>query len=75
VGLKTEYVGIIYGHLEYITVIWYILWPFGNLVVICCAFPRFGISHHEKSGNADLAREQDQLRRPRLSHFSSASKR
>jgi hypothetical protein len=26
-----EKVGIFYGGLEYITVIWYILWPFGNL--------------------------------------------
>jgi hypothetical protein len=22
---------------------WYILWPFGNVVVIWCIFPRFGI--------------------------------
>jgi hypothetical protein len=26
-----ENVGIFYGHLEYFLVIWYILWPFGNL--------------------------------------------
>jgi hypothetical protein len=23
-------VGILYGHLDYITAVWYILWPFGN---------------------------------------------
>jgi hypothetical protein len=27
-------------HLEYLTVIWYILWPFGNLVAFVY-FPRF----------------------------------
>jgi hypothetical protein len=26
-----EKVCILYGHLEYITAIWYILWPFVNL--------------------------------------------
>jgi hypothetical protein len=36
--------GIFYGHLEYFTVIWYILWPFGNVVVIWYTFTRFGIS-------------------------------
>jgi hypothetical protein len=34
---------IFYGHLEYFTAIWYILWPFGNVVVIWYIFPRFGI--------------------------------
>jgi hypothetical protein len=37
--------------LESITAIGYILWPFGNLVVIWYIFPRFGILHPEKSGN------------------------
>jgi hypothetical protein len=36
-------VGIFYGYLEYIRVIWNILWPFGNLVTIWYIFPRFGI--------------------------------
>jgi hypothetical protein len=31
--------------------IWYILWPFGNLVAIWYNFPRFGILCHVKSGN------------------------
>jgi hypothetical protein len=34
-GLGMNKVGILYGHLEYITAIWNILWPFsGNLVYI-----------------------------------------
>jgi hypothetical protein len=40
-----------YGHLNYFMVIWYILWPFGNVVVIWYIFLRFGIMCHEKSGN------------------------
>jgi hypothetical protein len=46
-----ENASIFYGHLEYFTVIWYILWPFGNVVVIWYSFPRFGILCQEKSGN------------------------
>jgi hypothetical protein len=46
-----ENAGTVYGHLEYFTVIWYILWPFGNFVVILYIFPRFGILCQEKSGN------------------------
>jgi hypothetical protein len=34
--------GIFYDHLEYCTIIWYILRPFGNVVVICYIFPHFG---------------------------------
>jgi hypothetical protein len=33
--------GIVYGHLEYITVIRYILWPLGNLAAIWYIFPPF----------------------------------
>jgi hypothetical protein len=50
-GLRTENAGIFYGHLEYFTVIWYILWTFGNVVVTWYIFPRFGILCQEKSGN------------------------
>jgi hypothetical protein len=46
-----ENTGIFCGHLKYFTVIWYILWPFGNVVAIWYIFPRFGISCQEKSGN------------------------
>jgi hypothetical protein len=42
---------VFYGHLEYFTVIWYILWPFGKVVVIWYIFPRVGKLCHEKSGN------------------------
>jgi hypothetical protein len=38
--------------------IWYILWPFGNVVVIWYMFPRFGILCQEKSGNTVLDRTQ-----------------
>jgi hypothetical protein len=31
--------------------IWYILWPFGNLVAIWHIFPRFGMLCREKSGS------------------------
>jgi hypothetical protein len=50
-GLRMEKAGIFYGHLEYFKVIWYILWPFGNVVVILYIFPRFGKLSQEKSGN------------------------
>jgi hypothetical protein len=46
-----ENAGIFYGLLEYFTVMWYILWPFGNVVVIWYIFPRFGTLYKEKSGN------------------------
>jgi hypothetical protein len=50
-GYGMAKVGIFYGHLEYIKVIWYILWPFGNLVAIWYILPRFGTLCQEKSGN------------------------
>jgi hypothetical protein len=34
-------------------VIWYIFWPFGNVVLIWFIFTRFGILCEEKSGNPD----------------------
>jgi hypothetical protein len=46
-----ENAGIFYGNLEYFMVIWYILWPFGNVVVIWYIFPLFGILSQETSGN------------------------
>jgi hypothetical protein len=33
-SLEMEKVGIFFVHSEYIMAIWYILWPFGNLVAI-----------------------------------------
>jgi hypothetical protein len=45
-----EKVGIFYGQLEYISAIWYISWPFCNLVAILEYFPLFGILCQEISG-------------------------
>jgi hypothetical protein len=53
-ALEWKNVGIFFGHLEYITAIWYILWPFGNLVAIWFIVPRFGILCQEISGNLGL---------------------
>jgi hypothetical protein len=38
-----ENAGIFYDHLKYVTISWYILWPFVNVVVIWYIFLRFGI--------------------------------
>jgi hypothetical protein len=46
-----ENVGTFFGHLEYVTAIWYSLCPLGNLVAIWYIFPLFGIVCQEKSGN------------------------
>jgi hypothetical protein len=40
-GFGMVNVGIFCGHLEYLTAIWYILWPFGTFcghfpVLVCC---------------------------------------
>jgi hypothetical protein len=40
-GFGMENFGIVYGHLEFITAIWYISWPFGNLVAIWYFSPVF----------------------------------
>jgi hypothetical protein len=44
-----ENAGIIYIHLEYFTVIWYILWPFGNVMVILVYFPSFLVNFVKKN--------------------------
>jgi hypothetical protein len=49
-----ENAGIFFGHLECFTVIWHIVLPFGNVVVIWYIFPRFGILCQEKSDNTGL---------------------
>jgi hypothetical protein len=66
-----ENAGMFYIHLEYFTVIWYILRPFGYVVVIWYIFPRFGILCQEKSGNpaADARQGDTDLR---MAHRSSA---
>jgi hypothetical protein len=48
-GIEMEHIGIFYGHLEYIMAIWYIIWPFGGILVYY--FTRFGILYNEKYGN------------------------
>jgi hypothetical protein len=53
-GLRMENVGIFYGHLVNFTAIWYMLWQFGNVVVIWNVFPHFGFLFQEKSGNPGL---------------------
>jgi hypothetical protein len=47
-GLGLKKVGIFYSHLKYITAIWYILWPFRNIVAPWYISPRFGILCKEK---------------------------
>jgi hypothetical protein len=37
--------------MKYFTANWYILWPFGNVVLIWYIFPCFGTLCQEKSGN------------------------
>jgi hypothetical protein len=46
-----ENAGLFYCHLEHFTVIWYVLWPFANVVVNWYISPRFGILCLEKAGN------------------------
>jgi hypothetical protein len=48
-GLKT----LLYFMVIWSLYIWYILWPFCNVVVICYIFTRFGILCQEKSGNPE----------------------
>jgi hypothetical protein len=51
--------------LVYFMAIWYILWLFGNVVVIWYLFPPFGILCQEKSGNPALtAVSKDRGRSP-----------
>jgi hypothetical protein len=60
-----EMAGIFYGRLEYLTVIWYILWPFGNVVVIWYIFPLLGILCQEKSGNPEWNMQVSSLKNAR----------
>jgi hypothetical protein len=46
-----ENVEIFYGHLEYFTDIWDILWQLGTFCVHLLHFFGFGIMHQEESGN------------------------
>jgi hypothetical protein len=50
-GHRLEIVDIFYGHFEYFTDIWDVLWPFGTFCVHMVHFPNFCIMYQEKSGN------------------------
>jgi hypothetical protein len=50
-GLRIENVGVFYGHLQYFTAIWNLLWPLGNVGVVWYVFASFGTLCQEKSGN------------------------
>jgi hypothetical protein len=52
-GHRMEKVGIFCSYLVYFKAICYVLKPFANFLVIWYSFCRFGILHHEKSGNPD----------------------
>jgi hypothetical protein len=49
-----EKAGIFYGHLAFFTVIWFIYWPFGNVVVIWYIFLCFVLFFCAKKNLATL---------------------
>jgi hypothetical protein len=49
-----KYVGKFYVHLVYLTVILYILWPFGIFCGHFGIFFRFSMLYQEKSGNPEI---------------------
>jgi hypothetical protein len=49
---------IFYDHLDYFTVIWYNLWPFGIVCGLLVFFPRLVCLDQEKSGNPADAETQ-----------------
>jgi hypothetical protein len=57
-SLRLENVYIFNGHLEYITDVWDISWPFGTFVFIWYIFSGFGIMYQEKSGNHDAVKQK-----------------
>jgi hypothetical protein len=54
-----EHVGLFNGHLEYIRALWFILRPYGKMLVICFIVSKFGILY-KKCGNPG----RDQYLRP-----------
>jgi hypothetical protein len=52
-GPGMENVGIFHGHFEYLTALWYIVWPFVTFCGRLVHFFHFGMLHQEKSGNPD----------------------
>jgi hypothetical protein len=64
-GLGMKKVGVVYGLLEYLTAIWYILWLYGHLVIlwqIWYIFHSFGILCEENSGSSVTAVQQVSFR-------------
>jgi hypothetical protein len=55
-GLRLENFEIFYGHLEYFTDIWDILWAFGTFCVHLVHFSGFGIMHQNNLANPDVHR-------------------
>jgi hypothetical protein len=52
---------LFYGHLDYITDIGDILWPFGTFCIHLVRFSGVGIMNREKSGNPDVVHAHLQL--------------
>jgi hypothetical protein len=52
-GPGMENVGIFYGHFEYLTALWYIVWPFVTFCDHTVYFSHFGMLYQKKSGNPD----------------------
>jgi hypothetical protein len=46
-GLRLENMDIFYGHLEYFTDIWDILWSFGTFVFLWYIYSGFGIMYQK----------------------------
>jgi hypothetical protein len=57
-SLGWENVATYYGHSEYFTNIWYILWPLGTVCVHLVHFSGFGIMPQEQSGNPVRVRDE-----------------
>jgi hypothetical protein len=57
------------GHLEYFTAIWYILWPFGNAVVIWYIFTIFGYIVSRKIWQPCFRLAVSQSREPKYDHY------
>jgi hypothetical protein len=49
----------LYGHLKYFTAIWYILWPFGSLLVIWYIFPALAYCVTKNLATLELSRRYD----------------
>jgi hypothetical protein len=73
-GLGWKKVVSFCAHLDYVTTIWYILRPFGNLVAIWYIFRCFGIRNEEKSGSpvSDVKKNEGKSDKPLIIYSSLA---